>query len=135
MSDGTEIEQLDAAPPISAELRAKILSDPNIPKIAAELEMDLDAFVNQIGYYLNNPGIEPACAVVSDANPRKMGVERADQTARAAGPRRDGSNDTRAPRGRPDRCCRRRPASIAEQRLDRRFAVEPPQVPNGAARR
>lgn len=66
---------------------------------------------------------------------RQMGVERADQTARAAGPRCDGSNDTRAPRGRPDRCCQRRLASIAEQRLDRRFTVEPPQVPNGAARR
>ncbi|WNG33464.1 hypothetical protein F0U60_07360 [Archangium minus] len=77
MSDGidTEIEQLDAPPPISAELRAKILADPNVAKIAAELEMSLDEFVNSVGYYLNNPGVEPAFLVVSDENLRKMGVE------------------------------------------------------------
>ena len=75
MSDGSEIEHLDAPPPISAELRAKILSDPNIAKMAAELEMDLDTFVNTVGYYMNNPGVEPAFLVVSDENLRKMGVE------------------------------------------------------------
>jgi hypothetical protein len=75
MSDGSEIEQLDAPPPISAELRAKILTDPNIAKMAAELEMDLDTFVNTVGYYMNNPGVEPAFLVVSDENLRKMGVE------------------------------------------------------------
>jgi len=75
MSDGTEIEQLDAPPPISAELRAKILADPNVAKMAEELEMDLDEFVNTVGYYMNNPGVEPAFLVVSDENLRKMGVE------------------------------------------------------------
>jgi hypothetical protein len=75
MSNGTDIEQLDAPPPISPELRAKILSDPNVAKIAAELEMDLEEFVNTVGYYLNNPGVEPAFLVVSDENLRKMGVE------------------------------------------------------------
>jgi len=75
MSDGSEIEQLDAPPPISAELRAKILADPNIAKMAAELEMDLDTFVNTVGYYMNNPGVEPAFLVVSDENLRKRGVE------------------------------------------------------------
>lgn len=75
MSDGSDIEQLDAPPPISAELRAKILADPNIAKMAAELEMDLDTFVNTVGYYMNNPGVEPAFLVVSDENLRKMGVE------------------------------------------------------------
>jgi hypothetical protein len=49
MSDGSDIEHLDAPPPISAELRAKILADPNVAKIAAELEMDLDEFVNTVG--------------------------------------------------------------------------------------
>lgn len=67
MSD-TPLEQLDAPPPISPELKAKILSDPNVAKIAAELEMPLDEFVNQIGYYMNNPGVEPAFLVVSDEN-------------------------------------------------------------------
>ena len=75
MSDGSEIEQLDAPPPISAELRAKILADPNIAKMAAELEIDLDTFVNTVGYYMNNPGVEPAFLVVSDENLRKRGVE------------------------------------------------------------
>ncbi|QRN99133.1 hypothetical protein JRI60_08990 [Archangium violaceum] len=76
MSEGSsDIEQLAAPPPISAEQRAKILADPNVAKMAAELEMDLDEFVNTIGYYLNNPGVEPAFLVVSDENLRKMGVE------------------------------------------------------------
>lgn len=75
MSEGSQIDQLDKPPQISAELRAKILSDPNVAKIAAELEMDLEEFVNTVGYYMNNPGVEPAFAVVSDENLRKMGVE------------------------------------------------------------
>ncbi|MBN1205306.1 MAG: hypothetical protein JXB05_10310 [Myxococcaceae bacterium] len=74
-NDGTELEHLDAPPPISAELRAKILADPNVAKIAAELEMDVEEFVNNVGYYMNNPGVEPAFLVVSDENLRKMGVE------------------------------------------------------------
>ena len=75
MSAGIDVEQLDAPPPISAELRAKILADPNVAKMAAELEMDLEVFVNTVGYYMNNPGVEPAFLVVSDENLRKMGVE------------------------------------------------------------
>lgn len=65
MSD-SPVEQLDAPPPISAELKAKILADPNVAKIAAELEVPLEEFVNQIGYYMNNPGVEPAFLVVPD---------------------------------------------------------------------
>ncbi len=78
MSEGNpapDVEQLDAPPQISAEQRAKILADPNVAKIAAELEMDLEEFVNTIGYYQNDPGVEPAFLVVSDENLRKMGVE------------------------------------------------------------
>ena len=76
MSTGVpDVEQLDAPPPVSAELRAKILADPNVAKIAAELEMSVDEFVNTVGYYMNNPGVEPAFLVVSDENLRKMGVE------------------------------------------------------------
>jgi hypothetical protein len=74
-NEAADIDHLDAPPPISAALRAKILSDPNVAKIAAELEMDLDEFVNTVGYYMNNPGVEPAFLVVSDENLRKMGVE------------------------------------------------------------
>ena len=73
MSD--DLEHLDAPPPVSAELRAKILSDPNVAKLAAELGMPLDEYVNTIGYYMNNPGVEPAFLVVSDENLKKMGVD------------------------------------------------------------
>lgn len=75
MTDGSDLEQLDAPPPVSAEVRAKILADPNVAKLAAELEMSLDEYVNTVGYYLNNPGVEPAFLVVSDANLKKMGVD------------------------------------------------------------
>jgi hypothetical protein len=65
MSD-SPVENMDAPPPVSPELRAKILSDPNVAKIAAELEMPLEEFVNQVGYWMNNPGAEPAFLVVPD---------------------------------------------------------------------
>ena len=74
MSDPVQ-ENLDAPPPISAEQRAKILADPNVAKMAAELEMSVDQFVNTVGYYLNNPGVEPAFLVVSDENLKKLGVD------------------------------------------------------------
>ncbi|MBL8918176.1 MAG: hypothetical protein JNJ54_04910 [Myxococcaceae bacterium] len=70
-----EVDMLDAPPPISAELRAKILADPNVAKIAKELGKDLDEYVNTIGYYINNPGTEPGFLVVDDDDLRKMGVE------------------------------------------------------------
>jgi len=60
MRDKLPVEKLDAPPQISPELRAKILSDPSAPKIAAELEMSLDEFVNTVGYYLNHP-VTKAC--------------------------------------------------------------------------
>lgn len=69
------VENLDAPPPISAAQKAKILSDPNVAKIAAELGMSVDEFANTVGYYLNNPDTEPGFLVVSDENLRKMGVE------------------------------------------------------------
>jgi hypothetical protein len=69
------VENLDAPPPISAAQKAKILSDPNVAKIAAELGMSVDEFANTVGFYLNNPDTEPGFLVVSDENLRKMGVE------------------------------------------------------------
>ena len=81
MSNDTEIEQLDAPPPISPALRAKILADPNVAKIAAQLEMDLEEFVNTVGYYMNNPGVEPAFLVVKDEDLKKMGVNPPTQEA------------------------------------------------------
>lgn len=75
MSEQTQIDQLDAAPPVSPELRAKILADPNVPKMAASLGLTVDEFVNQIGFFLNNPDTEPLFAVVKDDDLRKLGVE------------------------------------------------------------
>lgn len=79
MSGGTEkpqVEMLDAPPPISAELRAKILSDPNVEKLAKELGQDLETYVNTIGYYINNPDVEPALLQASDEDIRKtIGIE------------------------------------------------------------
>jgi hypothetical protein len=69
------IESHDAPPPISPEQKAKILSDPNVGKIAAELGLSVDDFANMVGFYLNNPGVEPAFLTVSDENLRKLGVE------------------------------------------------------------
>lgn len=79
------MEQMDKAPQISAELRAKILADPNVAKIAEKLEMPLEEFVNQIGYYMNNPGAQPAYLMVSDENLKnKLGLEVPSQEELAA---------------------------------------------------
>lgn len=76
MSEGSTTEHMNGAPPIKPELRAQILADPNVAKMAAELGLSVDEFVNQIGYYLNNPDAEPGFLVVSDENLRtKLGVE------------------------------------------------------------
>jgi hypothetical protein len=69
------VEMLDAPPPVSAALRKKILSDPNTAKLAKEVDMDLETFVNTVGYYMNNPDVEPAFLVVSDEELRKNGYE------------------------------------------------------------
>ncbi len=37
--------------------------------------MPLEEFINQVGYYLNNPDAEPLFAVVPDEKLREMGVE------------------------------------------------------------
>jgi predicted double-glycine peptidase len=75
MANHVDTEMLDVPPPVSAELRKKILADPNMTKIASELEMDLETFVNTVGFYYNNRGTEPSFLVASDANLEKMGVK------------------------------------------------------------
>ncbi|MEW6434393.1 MAG: hypothetical protein AB1730_23075 [Myxococcota bacterium] len=71
-----EVEVLDKAPPIDPALRAKILADPNVAKIAKELGVPLDDYVNQIGYFINNPGVQPALAIASDEDLKKhLGVD------------------------------------------------------------
>jgi len=70
------VEVLDKAPPIDPALRAKILADPNVAKIAAELNVPLEDYVNQIGYYINNPDAVPALAIAKDEDIKKhFGVD------------------------------------------------------------
>lgn len=74
--EGPQTEHMDGAPAIAPELRAKILKDPNVAKMAKELGLSLDEFVNQVGYYLNNPDAEPGFLVVPDDKLRsELGVE------------------------------------------------------------
>jgi pyruvate/2-oxoglutarate dehydrogenase complex dihydrolipoamide acyltransferase (E2) component len=71
-----QVEVLDKAPPVDPALREKILADPNVARLAQELGVPLDEYVNQIGYYINNPGVQPALAMASDEDLRnKLGVE------------------------------------------------------------
>jgi hypothetical protein len=71
-----QVEVLDKAPPVDPALREKILADPNVARLAQVLGVPLDEYVNQIGYYINNPGVQPALAMASDEDLRnKLGVE------------------------------------------------------------
>lgn len=66
------VEMLDKPPPASAELRAKILADPNVAKVAAQLGTPLEEYVNQIAYYFNNPDTVPALAQAKDEDIKKL---------------------------------------------------------------
>lgn len=71
-----QVEMMEAPPPVSPELRAKILADPNVAKLAKELGQDLETYVNTIGFYINNPDVQPALLQASDEDLRKVvGIE------------------------------------------------------------
>lgn len=71
-----QVEMMDKAPPIDPALRAQILADPNVAKLAKELGVPLEEYVNQIGFFINNPGVQPALAMASDEDLKnKLGVE------------------------------------------------------------
>jgi hypothetical protein len=53
-------------PPISPELRERILSDPNIAKIAQQTGGNLEEFVKSIGYHINNPDAPPLLVTLPD---------------------------------------------------------------------
>lgn len=70
------VEVMDKPPPVDAALKAKILADPNVAKIAASLGVPLDDYVNQIGFYINNPDVQPALLQASDEDIKKhIGIE------------------------------------------------------------
>lgn len=71
-----QVEVMDKPPPIDPALKAKILADPNVAKIAAALGVPLDDYVNQIGFYINNPDVQPAVLQASDEDIKKhIGID------------------------------------------------------------
>lgn len=70
-----------AASPESEALRKKILADPNTAKIAENLGVPLEDYVNQVLHFALNPKAEPQVYVVEDAALRQMGYEPPDAEA------------------------------------------------------
>lgn len=68
-----------ADPARAAEIRKKIMADPNIAKIAEKLGMNYEAFVELVMKYALNPGLQPMVHVMSDADIRAMGAEPPDK--------------------------------------------------------
>jgi hypothetical protein len=66
------VEMMDKAPAASPELRAKILSDPNVEKVAKMLGTPLEEYVNQIAFFINNPDTAPALAQAKDEDIKKV---------------------------------------------------------------
>jgi hypothetical protein len=81
--EAPEVVSMDKAPQVSPELRARILKDPNVAKMAEALNKPLEEFVNTIGYYMQNPGVEPVLIGATDEALKKQGitVPTADQIA------------------------------------------------------
>lgn len=55
------------------ETRAKILADPNTARIAKELSMPLEEYVDMVLHYAMNPGAEPELLMVKDEDLRAQG--------------------------------------------------------------
>jgi hypothetical protein len=69
------------ASPESEALRKKILADPNTAKIAENLGVPLEDYVNQVLHFALHPDEEPNVYVVEDAALRQMGYEPPDAEA------------------------------------------------------
>jgi hypothetical protein len=70
-----------AASPEAEALRKKILGDPNTAKIAENLGVPLEDYVNQVLHFALHPNEEPQLYVVEDAALRQMGYEPPDAEA------------------------------------------------------
>jgi hypothetical protein len=55
------------------EARAKILADPNTARIAKELSIPLEEYVNMVLHFAMNPGAEPELVMASDEDLRAHG--------------------------------------------------------------
>jgi hypothetical protein len=69
-----DVVSMDKAPPVSPELRARVLRDPNVYKIAESMQVPLEEFVNTIGYFMQNPSVEPTLIGATDEALMKRGV-------------------------------------------------------------
>jgi hypothetical protein len=57
------------------QIRKKIMADPNVAKIAENLGMNYEVFVELVMKYALNPGLQPMLSVMSDAELRAAGQE------------------------------------------------------------
>ena len=48
------------------QVRAKVLEDPNTAKIAAELKVSLEEYVQRVIFFATNPGAEPELFIMRD---------------------------------------------------------------------
>jgi hypothetical protein len=62
-------------------IRKKVLSDPNTAKIAENLGVPLEEYVNQVIHFVLNPNAEPSLYVVEDEDLRAMGYPPPDADA------------------------------------------------------
>lgn len=58
-----------------AALREKVIADPNTRKIADSLQVDFDAYVEQVMKYAANPNMEPQVEIAPDHELVAAGIE------------------------------------------------------------
>lgn len=62
-----------------AELKAKLLADPNTAGIAQNVGLSLDDYVAQVMRFIENPGLQPELYIVKDSDLKAQGFEVPDQ--------------------------------------------------------
>lgn len=55
------------------QIRNEVLADPNTAKIATELRVSLEEFVQRVVFFATNPGVEPELFIMSDENVKANG--------------------------------------------------------------
>ncbi|WP_257459622.1 hypothetical protein [Archangium lipolyticum] len=61
--------------PSPEAIRSRLLADPNTPKLAEQLGVPLEKYVQQVVHFVQNPQEEPQLLVVEDEDLRAMGHE------------------------------------------------------------
>ena len=65
--------------PDAATIKAKLLADPNTKAIAEKIGVDLNEYVDQVVFFVQNPKADPQLYVVEDEDLRKLGMEPPDE--------------------------------------------------------